>query len=216
MGVRGLWEIVAPVARPVNLEGMGGQRLAIDASIWIYHFLKAMRDSDGKVVRHAHIIGFFRRICKLIFFGIKPVFVFDGGAPALKRATILNRKERRKTRQETAAATAAKILTLQLHKSLSKKKEEASFSSPSSLSAALGSQRNKGKIVTSTTNNESDSEVEVSYLDEINLDKDKRTNVKKVSLDEEFRRNASSDPYYLPEFSTEYVLHYICFCMNQY
>jgi 5'-3' exonuclease len=35
--------------------------------------------------------GFLRRINKLLFHGIKPVFVFDGGAPALKRATIVRR-----------------------------------------------------------------------------------------------------------------------------
>lgn len=33
--------------------------------------------------------GFLRRINKLLFHGIKPVFVFDGGAPVLKRATIV-------------------------------------------------------------------------------------------------------------------------------
>jgi len=33
--------------------------------------------------------GFLRRINKLLFHGIKPVFVFDGGAPNLKRATIV-------------------------------------------------------------------------------------------------------------------------------
>jgi len=34
-------------------------------------------------------VGFLRRINKLLFHGIKPVFVFDGGAPVLKRATIV-------------------------------------------------------------------------------------------------------------------------------
>jgi hypothetical protein len=34
--------------------------------------------------------GFLRRINKLLFHGIKPVFVFDGGAPALKRSTIVS------------------------------------------------------------------------------------------------------------------------------
>jgi len=39
--------------------------------------------------------GFLRRICKLLFFGIKPVFVFDGRTPALKAKTL---RERRATR----------------------------------------------------------------------------------------------------------------------
>ena len=48
-----------------------------------------MRDKDGRALINAHVLGFLRRICKLLFYGIKPVFVFDGGAPALKRITIV-------------------------------------------------------------------------------------------------------------------------------
>ena len=50
---------------------------------------KTMRDKDGRPLVNAHILGFLRRICKLLFYGIKPVFVFDGGAPVLKKATIV-------------------------------------------------------------------------------------------------------------------------------
>jgi DNA excision repair protein ERCC-5 len=88
MGVKNLWEILTPVARPVQLDSLRQRRLAIDASIWLYHFLKAVRDKEGNALKNAHIVGFFRRICKLLFYNIRPVFVFDGGAPALKRMTI--------------------------------------------------------------------------------------------------------------------------------
>src|SRR5205085_591013 len=98
MGVTGLWTVLAPCARPTNISTLNRKRLAVDASIWIYQFLKAVRDKDGNALRNSHIVGFFRRICKLLFFGIKPVFVFDGGAPALKRQTILTRKKRREGR----------------------------------------------------------------------------------------------------------------------
>ncbi len=49
MGVTGLWQLLKPTARKVNLEALAGQVLAIDASIWIFQFLKAMRDPDGNV-----------------------------------------------------------------------------------------------------------------------------------------------------------------------
>ena len=68
---------------------MEGKALAIDSSIWIYQFQATMRDKDGRALFNAHVLGFLRRICKLLFYGIKPVFVFDGGAPALKRMTIV-------------------------------------------------------------------------------------------------------------------------------
>jgi DNA excision repair protein ERCC-5 len=116
MGVTGLWTVLQPCARPIKIETLNKKRLAVDASIWIYQFLKAVRDKEGNALRNSHIVGFFRRICKLLFFGIKPVFVFDGGAPALKRQTINNRKSRREGRREDAVRTAGKLLALQLQR----------------------------------------------------------------------------------------------------
>ncbi|EEB06959.1 DNA repair nuclease Rad13 [Schizosaccharomyces japonicus yFS275] len=116
MGVTGLWSILEPVNRPVKLETLANKRLAIDASIWIYQFLKAVRDKEGEQMKHSHIVGFFRRICKLLYFGIKPVFVFDGGAPMLKRQTIRKRQARRITHREDATRIANKILALQMRK----------------------------------------------------------------------------------------------------
>ena len=72
-----------------RLEAMEGKSMAIDSSIWIYHFQATMRDKEGRGLVNAHVVGFLRRICKLLFYGIKPVFVFDGGAPALKMSTIV-------------------------------------------------------------------------------------------------------------------------------
>jgi len=117
MGVTGLWTVVQPCARPIKLETLNKRRLAVDASIWIYQFLKAVRDKEGNALRNSHIVGFFRRICKLLYFGIKPVFVFDGGAPLLKRQTIASRQKRREGRREDAARTAGKLLAVQMHRS---------------------------------------------------------------------------------------------------
>ncbi|KAK2767605.1 DNA repair protein rad2 [Arachnomyces sp. PD_36] len=116
MGVTGLWTVVQPCARPIKLETLNKKRLAVDASIWIYQFLKAVRDKEGNALRNSHVVGFFRRICKLLYFGIKPVFVFDGGAPALKRQTIAGRKRRREGRREDAVRTAGKLLATQMQR----------------------------------------------------------------------------------------------------
>ncbi|KAF3909217.1 hypothetical protein ABW20_dc0103140 [Dactylellina cionopaga] len=124
MGVTGLWTVVQPCARPVKLETLAQKRLAIDASIWIYQFLKAVRDKEGNALRNAHVVGFFRRIVKLLFHGIRPVFVFDGGAPLLKKQTITNRKSRREGRKEDATDTARKLLTLQMQKRAKEEIEE--------------------------------------------------------------------------------------------
>ncbi|CAI7587107.1 unnamed protein product [Penicillium glandicola] len=117
MGVTGLWTVVQPCARPIKLETLNKKRLAVDASIWIYQFLKAVRDKEGNALRNSHIVGFFRRICKLLYFGIRPVFVFDGGAPVMKRQTIAGRKKRREGHREDAARTAGKLLAVQMQRS---------------------------------------------------------------------------------------------------
>ncbi|KAK4205246.1 hypothetical protein QBC40DRAFT_260896 [Triangularia verruculosa] len=123
MGVQGLWTVVQPCARPTNLATLNRKRLAVDASIWIYQFLKAVRDKEGNALRNSHIVGFFRRLCKLLWYGVKPVFVFDGGAPALKRATLQGRRRRREGRREDAARTAGKLLAVQMHR-LAEEEEE--------------------------------------------------------------------------------------------
>ncbi|KAH9814227.1 hypothetical protein DFH28DRAFT_1059346 [Melampsora americana] len=114
MGVQGLWTLITPVARPIKLETMGNKKLAIDSSIWLYQFQNAMRDREGRALTNAHILGFLRRISKLLYYGIRPVFVFDGGAPVLKRQTINERKKRKQGGQENLAKTAEKLLAAQL------------------------------------------------------------------------------------------------------
>jgi DNA excision repair protein ERCC-5 len=75
--------------------------------------LKAVRDQQGNSLPQSHIVGFFRRICKLLYFGILPIFVFDGGAPVLKRETINKRKSRRSDNSATKRQTASKLLAIQ-------------------------------------------------------------------------------------------------------
>ncbi|KAK6910034.1 DNA excision repair protein ERCC-5 [Kwoniella mangroviensis CBS 8886] len=116
MGVKGLWSLLNPVSRPVQIESMEGKRLAIDSSIWLYQFQATMRDKDGRVLVNAHVLGFLRRINKLLFHGIKPVFVFDGGAPALKRATIAERKKKKAGAAANHAKVAEKLFAAQMRR----------------------------------------------------------------------------------------------------
>ncbi|KAL1923154.1 uncharacterized protein VTP21DRAFT_9530 [Calcarisporiella thermophila] len=132
MGVKGLWSLVEPAAQSTKLETLAGKRLAVDASIWLHQFLKAMRDKEGNPMRNAHIIGFLRRICKLLFYGVKPVFVFDGGVPELKRRTVTERRRRRAGHVNNLQKTAEKILRaqLQLHALKSAEKNKNNDASP--------------------------------------------------------------------------------------
>lgn len=94
MGVDGFWPIVSSKGKRVTLEILSDKIIAVDASIWIYQFANALRDAaTGEQVRASHIVGFFKRICKLLFLRIKPVFVFDGPPIPLKFAALRKRHD---------------------------------------------------------------------------------------------------------------------------
>lgn len=52
--------------------------------------VKGFQDADGARLENAHLLGLFHRLCKLMYYRVKPVFVFDGGVPILKQETIVN------------------------------------------------------------------------------------------------------------------------------
>lgn len=60
-----------------------------DASLILNQAVKGLRDKHGNPVRNAHLVGLFNRVCKLLYYRIKPVFVFDGGVPHLKKKTLV-------------------------------------------------------------------------------------------------------------------------------
>lgn len=99
MGVHNLWQILDQnnTSTTTPLDSLHGKRLAIDASIWLYQFLRVQTKSrsNNNAETTMHITGFFRRLCKLAYFGIKPVFVFDGQVTRLKKDTIKERRLRR-------------------------------------------------------------------------------------------------------------------------
>lgn len=59
----------------------------VDMNIWLHQAVKSRGAAGGP---RNYLAIFFRRLCKLLFFGIKPVFVFDGETPALKRSTMVS------------------------------------------------------------------------------------------------------------------------------
>lgn len=94
MGIKNFWSIVEPHGRNISIESLRGKRLAVDISIWLNQIVRAMRTNEGDTVSNAHIYIVVFRLCKLLYYGIKPVIVFDGDAPALKKRTIAERRER--------------------------------------------------------------------------------------------------------------------------
>ncbi|XP_013168210.1 PREDICTED: DNA repair protein complementing XP-G cells [Papilio xuthus] len=93
MGVTGLWRLIEPAGKPVPVETLENKVLAVDISIWLHQMVKGYQDAKGAPVANAHLMGLFQRLCKLLYFRIKPVFVFDGGYPDLKKETIAKRQD---------------------------------------------------------------------------------------------------------------------------
>jgi DNA excision repair protein ERCC-5 len=114
MGVKGLWKLISPVGRRISLETLDGKVLAVDISVWITQFVKAMRDEEGNMTPQAHILGTLRRILKLLYHRIRPVFIFDGQTPLIKKNTTNLRRKFRDTGDQDKKALARKILLSQL------------------------------------------------------------------------------------------------------
>eukprot|EP00316_Scyphosphaera_apsteinii_P020511 CAMPEP_0119316428 /NCGR_PEP_ID=MMETSP1333-20130426/39582_1 /TAXON_ID=418940 /ORGANISM="Scyphosphaera apsteinii, Strain RCC1455" /LENGTH=373 /DNA_ID=CAMNT_0007322069 /DNA_START=139 /DNA_END=1260 /DNA_ORIENTATION=+ len=92
---------------------MTGRTIAIDASMCLYQFLVAVRQGEsqsnlsnaaGEVT--SHIQGFLSRTVRLLEVGVKPVYVFDGKPPELKRQTLAGRAE---SKQQADADLAAAL-----------------------------------------------------------------------------------------------------------
>jgi DNA excision repair protein ERCC-5 len=107
MGVQGLWKLLNPTSRQVNLNGLEGKVLAVDISIWLHQATKGVRNSNSP---NAHILVLYNRICKLLYAKIKPIFIFDGlNVPILKRKTLENRRKKRNDAERNVKNIEEKI-----------------------------------------------------------------------------------------------------------
>lgn len=117
MGIKGLTKLINDLApraiRETKIESYFGRKIALDASMAMYQFMIATRIGDGTVTLTnadgevtSHLSGLLSRTIRMLEVGIKPVWVFDGKAPDLKRGELDRRKEKRA--EASAALDAAK------------------------------------------------------------------------------------------------------------
>ncbi|KAK9064279.1 hypothetical protein SSX86_015659 [Deinandra increscens subsp. villosa] len=105
MGIKGLTKLLADNApkamKEQKFESYFGRKVAIDASMSIYQFLivvgrigtEMLTNEAGEVT--SHLQGMFNRTIRLLESGLKPVYVFDGAPPDLKKQELAKRYSRR-------------------------------------------------------------------------------------------------------------------------
>mgnify|MGYP001066912139 FL=1 len=110
MGIQGLKRLIADNVPGAIKEGAlpnyFGRRIAIDASMFLYSFLVAIRSDSSQFLTDAngettsHLQGVFNRTVRLLECGIKPVYVFDGKPPTLKSGELARRSDRKRIATE--------------------------------------------------------------------------------------------------------------------
>lgn len=111
MGVN-LREVIPQEARrEIDIKHLSGRVVALDAYNMLYQFLTAIRQPDGTPLMDrqgrvtSHLSGLFYRTISLVEEGVKPVYVFDGKPPEIKRREVeerLKRKEKAEARYREA------------------------------------------------------------------------------------------------------------------
>jgi flap endonuclease-1 len=85
--------------KEIEIKSLSGKRVAIDAFNTIYQFLTVLRGPDGNPLCNSkgqvtsHLKGLLSRNAQFLKEGIKPIFVFDGKAPLLKKEEKERRRE---------------------------------------------------------------------------------------------------------------------------
>ncbi|HOV51471.1 MAG TPA: flap endonuclease-1 [Methanothrix sp.] len=91
----------------IEIKGLSGKWVAVDAFNTLYQFLSIIRQKDGTPLMDSqgritsHLSGLLYRTTNLMEAGIKVAFVFDGEAPSFKAGTLA---QRAKVRDEAADA----------------------------------------------------------------------------------------------------------------
>ncbi|KAF7818043.1 flap endonuclease 1 isoform X2 [Senna tora] len=105
MGIKGLTKLLADNApkamKEHKFESYFGRKIAVDASMSIYQFLIVVGRSGTEMLTNeagevtSHLQGMFSRTIRLLEAGMKPVYVFDGQPPDLKKQELAKRYSRR-------------------------------------------------------------------------------------------------------------------------
>lgn len=101
MGIHGLWKLLEPYGRNVSIQTLSGKKLAIDISIWLLQIEQSISREDQTPTNDDYVKCILFRLCKLMYYHIKPLIVFDEVTPGMKRKTLEARRKRYKENQKS-------------------------------------------------------------------------------------------------------------------
>ena len=120
MGVKDLWQILAPTCHVVSIKELSGTRVAVDASIWIISSLYYTKTGPSKSrYKNQFLYTIIKKILILLESGIIPIFVFDGKTPDIKRRELMRRIQSQNDPKRLAKIMAKSLMNKILDKKIS-------------------------------------------------------------------------------------------------
>lgn len=111
MGVKHIWSILSNLNKKINIKKLKNKKVAIDISIWLYQFNSIKNSKNNISDDNFILLGIFHRILKLLYYDIKPIFVFDGIPPHLKARELKNRQKIKDNSDKIIQNMAKKLLS---------------------------------------------------------------------------------------------------------
>jgi len=122
MGIKGLHKFLETYApgsiKEISTTTLTNKVVAIDASIFIYQFASAIKSSvddlktsEGKITTHIH--GILTKTLSILKKKIKPIFVFDGKPPSLKKNVLDSRKSTKTSAEKSAKKIKKELAQVQ-------------------------------------------------------------------------------------------------------
>ena len=117
MGIKNINKLLKEYApnsiKEYNISNYNGKLIAIDTSLVLYQYISALRNSGKDLTNNndditTHMYAIIQKTISLLDKGLKPVYIFDGKAPDIKKNTLEKRKKLKQNAEKKKIAALTK------------------------------------------------------------------------------------------------------------